>query len=85
MYIIAVIGSQFSCGFAEKMVNFPELGVLYWKLNPVDYENDEELKKIRETRGYNYMVVLWIIPNIIILSSGFPLCFVLIIELNWKI
>ncbi|MBA0559023.1 hypothetical protein Golob_016006 [Gossypium lobatum] len=32
-----------------------ELGVLYWHLNPKDYENDEELKKIREARGYNYM------------------------------
>lgn len=35
-----------------------ELGVLYWKLNPNDYENDEELKKIRESRGYSYMVIL---------------------------
>lgn len=33
-----------------------EIGVLYWHLNPKDYENDEELKKIRESRGYNYMV-----------------------------
>lgn len=33
-----------------------ELGVLYWHLNPNDYENDEELRNIRETRGYNYMV-----------------------------
>uniref|UniRef100_A0A2P2IM66 Uncharacterized protein MANES_03G173600 n=1 Tax=Rhizophora mucronata TaxID=61149 RepID=A0A2P2IM66_RHIMU len=33
-----------------------ELGVLYWHLNPRDCENDEELKKIRETRGYSYMV-----------------------------
>ena len=36
--------------------NFVELGVLYWHLNPKDYENDEELRKIREARGYNYMV-----------------------------
>ncbi|KAJ6769021.1 12-DIHYDROXY-3-KETO-5-METHYLTHIOPENTENE DIOXYGENASE [Salix koriyanagi] len=28
-----------------------ELGVLYWRLNPENYENDEELKKIREDRG----------------------------------
>lgn len=35
-----------------------ELGVLYWRLNPANYENDEELKKIREDRGYNYMVRL---------------------------
>ncbi|KAF3629860.1 1,2-dihydroxy-3-keto-5-methylthiopentene dioxygenase 2 [Capsicum annuum] len=30
------------------MEKLAELGVLYWKLNPNDYENDEELKKIRE-------------------------------------
>ncbi|BAT94117.1 hypothetical protein VIGAN_08069000, partial [Vigna angularis var. angularis] len=34
-----------------------ELGVLYWKLNPTIYENDEELNKIREARGYNFMVI----------------------------
>lgn len=33
-----------------------ELGVLYWRLNPNDYEKDEQLRQIRETRGYNYMV-----------------------------
>ena len=30
--------------------------MLYWHLNPKDYENDEELRRIREARGYNYMV-----------------------------
>ncbi|XVE81672.1 hypothetical protein DITRI_Ditri15bG0084000 [Diplodiscus trichospermus] len=35
-----------------------ELGVLYWHLNPKDYENDEELKKIREARGYNYTLLV---------------------------
>lgn len=34
-----------------------ELGVLYWRLNPKNYENDEELQKIREARGYSYMVL----------------------------
>ena len=38
--------------------NFVELGVLYWHLNPKDYENDEELRRIREARGYNYMVLV---------------------------
>ncbi|KAH9622220.1 hypothetical protein KSS87_003843 [Heliosperma pusillum] len=33
-----------------------EIGVLYWKLNAKDYENDPELNKIREERGYNYTV-----------------------------
>ncbi|CAI8604615.1 unnamed protein product [Vicia faba] len=40
-----------------------ELGVLYWKLNPNDYENYQELKKIREARGYNYMDVLDLCPE----------------------
>ncbi|XVF38286.1 hypothetical protein REPUB_Repub20aG0087700 [Reevesia pubescens] len=40
-----------------------ELGVLYWHLNPKDYENDEELKKIREARGYNYMDLLDLCPE----------------------
>ena len=40
-----------------------ELGVLYWKLNPIDYENDEDLRKIRQDRGYNYMVIFYFPPN----------------------
>ncbi|KAL3582487.1 hypothetical protein D5086_016819 [Populus alba] len=40
-----------------------ELGVLYWRLNPANYESDEELKKIREDRGYNYMDLLDICPE----------------------
>jgi hypothetical protein len=34
----------------------PELGILSWRLNPDDWENDENLKKIREARGYSYVV-----------------------------
>lgn len=33
-----------------------ELGVLSWRLDADNYETDEELKKIREERGYSYMV-----------------------------
>ncbi|KAK3440754.1 hypothetical protein EUGRSUZ_B01018 [Eucalyptus grandis] len=40
-----------------------DAGVLYWKLNPSDYENDEELRKIREARGYNYMDLLDLCPE----------------------
>ncbi|KEH43798.1 1,2-dihydroxy-3-keto-5-methylthiopentene dioxygenase [Medicago truncatula] len=40
-----------------------ELGVLYWKLNPNDCENDQELKNIREARGYNYMDLLDLCPE----------------------
>ncbi|RWW69243.1 hypothetical protein BHE74_00023177 [Ensete ventricosum] len=35
-----------------------EIGVLYWHLDPKNYESSEELKKIREDRGYNYMVCI---------------------------
>lgn len=34
----------------------PELGILSWRLNADDWENDENLKKIRGARGYSYMV-----------------------------
>lgn len=40
----------------ENFGDVSELGVLYWQLNPNDYENDEELRNIRETKGYDYMV-----------------------------
>ena len=40
-----------------------ELGVLYWKLNPTIYENDQELTKIRQDRGYNYMDLLDLCPE----------------------
>ncbi|XP_043692158.1 1,2-dihydroxy-3-keto-5-methylthiopentene dioxygenase 1-like [Telopea speciosissima] len=40
-----------------------ELGVLYWRLNPKNYENDEELRNIRESRGYNYVDILDICPE----------------------
>lgn len=40
-----------------------EIGVLHWKLNANDYENDPELKKIREERGYNYMDLLDLCPE----------------------
>lgn len=33
-----------------------ELGILSWRLNADNWENDENLKKIREARGYSYMV-----------------------------
>uniref|UniRef100_A0A803MU91 Acireductone dioxygenase n=1 Tax=Chenopodium quinoa TaxID=63459 RepID=A0A803MU91_CHEQI len=40
-----------------------EIGVLHWKLNAKDYENDPELKKIRDERGYNYMDILDLCPE----------------------
>lgn len=33
-----------------------ELGILSWRLDSDNYENDENLKKIREARGYSYVV-----------------------------
>lgn len=50
--------SLFQFGLKD-FADFADLGVLYWKLNPKDYENDLELKEIRESRGYNYMVFIF--------------------------
>lgn len=36
-----------------------ELGVVSWRLDADNYETDEELKKIREARGYSYMVAFF--------------------------
>jgi hypothetical protein len=41
------------------MVIFAELGAVYWKLNRNDYDNNQELSKIREARGYGYMLILY--------------------------
>ena len=35
-----------------------DLGVLYWNLDPNKYENDPDLNKIRQDRGYSYMVLV---------------------------
>lgn len=40
-----------------------DLGVLCWHLNPNNYENDEELQKIRQAKGYNYMDILDLCPD----------------------
>lgn len=40
-----------------------ELGVLSWRLDADNYENDEELKKIREARGYSYMDFCEVCPE----------------------
>lgn len=39
------------CGFKSMIA---ELGFLSWRLDADNYENDGELKKIREERGYSY-------------------------------
>lgn len=54
-----------------------ELGVLSWRLDADNYEADEELKKIREDRGYSYMVcqknlcllICWVCHTYIFMSS----------------
>lgn len=38
---------------------FAELGLLSWRLDADKYETDENLKKIREARGYSYVVCIW--------------------------
>ncbi|WVZ55574.1 hypothetical protein U9M48_006215 [Paspalum notatum var. saurae] len=40
-----------------------ELGILSWRLNANDWENDENLKKIREARGYSYMDICDVCPE----------------------
>ncbi|KAG6497342.1 hypothetical protein ZIOFF_045241 [Zingiber officinale] len=40
-----------------------ELGIVSWRLNPVDYENDADLKKIREARGYSYVDICDVCPE----------------------
>ncbi|KAL9842077.1 putative acireductone dioxygenase (Fe(2+)-requiring) [Arabidopsis thaliana] len=40
-----------------------ELGVLCWRLDADNYETDEELKKIRESRGYSYMDLCEVCPE----------------------
>ncbi|XP_058105330.1 acireductone dioxygenase 2-like [Magnolia sinica] len=40
-----------------------ELGVLSWSLNADNYKTDEELKKIREDRGYTYMDIIEVCPE----------------------
>ncbi|KAL6477506.1 hypothetical protein MHYP_G00133410 [Metynnis hypsauchen] len=39
------------------------IGVFYWKLNADIYENDPELQRIREERGYSYMDIITIHPD----------------------
>jgi 1,2-dihydroxy-3-keto-5-methylthiopentene dioxygenase len=40
-----------------------ELGVLSWRLDADNYETDEDLKKIRESRGYSYMDFCEVCPE----------------------
>ncbi|KAL7872953.1 hypothetical protein AOLI_G00120240 [Acnodon oligacanthus] len=40
-----------------------KIGVFYWKLNADIYENDPELQRIREERGYSYMDIITIHPD----------------------
>ncbi|CAA6658506.1 unnamed protein product [Spirodela intermedia] len=40
-----------------------ELGVVSWRLNADAYETDENLRKIREARGYSYMDICEVCPE----------------------
>ncbi|KAG7328529.1 hypothetical protein KOW79_008473 [Hemibagrus wyckioides] len=40
-----------------------DIGVCYWKLNADIYENDPELQKIREEKGYSYMDIIDVHPD----------------------
>nr|AAH59549.1 Acireductone dioxygenase 1 [Danio rerio] len=39
------------------------IGVFHWKLNADIYENDPELQKIREEKGYSFMDIITIHPD----------------------
>lgn len=47
----------------DQRLPISRFGSLYWLLNPKDCENDEELQKIRESRGYNHMDLLDLCPE----------------------
>lgn len=40
-----------------------ELGVLSWRLDADNYENDDKLKTIREDRGYSYTDIIEVCPE----------------------
>ncbi|KAJ3673866.1 hypothetical protein LUZ60_005858 [Juncus effusus] len=40
-----------------------ELGILSWRLDADNYETDENLKKIREARGYSYVDICDVCPE----------------------
>ncbi|KAI8017697.1 1,2-dihydroxy-3-keto-5-methylthiopentene dioxygenase 2 [Camellia lanceoleosa] len=40
-----------------------ELGVLSWRLDADNYENDDKLKKIHEDRGYSYTDIIEVCPE----------------------
>lgn len=40
-----------------------ELGVVSWRLNADVYEDDENLQKIREARGYSYVDIIEVCPE----------------------
>ncbi|XP_073109741.1 acireductone dioxygenase 1 isoform X2 [Elaeis guineensis] len=40
-----------------------ELGIVSWRLSGDNYETDENLKKIREARGYSYMDICDVCPE----------------------
>ncbi|CAM9470572.1 unnamed protein product [Discosporangium mesarthrocarpum] len=43
--------------------NLASIGVLNWKLDADKYEDDPELQKIRDERGYSYMDIITVSPE----------------------
>nr|XP_010909721.1 1,2-dihydroxy-3-keto-5-methylthiopentene dioxygenase 1 isoform X1 [Elaeis guineensis] len=43
--------------------SYVELGIVSWRLSGDNYETDENLKKIREARGYSYMDICDVCPE----------------------
>lgn len=67
-----------------------ELGVLSWRLDADNYETDEELRKIREDRGYSYMVChsnsqwLCIYSYLVCERNNFPLPYSSILKIRFS-
>ncbi|XP_060790673.1 acireductone dioxygenase [Neoarius graeffei] len=48
---------------AVSLQTLQKIGVCHWKLNADVYENDPELQKIREEKGYSYMDIIDVHPD----------------------
>ncbi|XP_045608852.1 acireductone dioxygenase [Procambarus clarkii] len=42
---------------------YKDTGVMYWKLDPKNYESEGKLNKIKTERGYSYMDVIQVSPE----------------------
>lgn len=69
---------QLTC--SEQLRYITEFGVLSWRLDADNYETDEELKKLREERGYSYMVCF---ANSLFILVCFTVSCIVILFISW--